>query len=58
MSTLILARLQKHAQRIKAECGWMSTLPEICADLKQAAETIETLERLLSEANKKAREAN
>ena len=56
--TAIMANLRKHEQRIRSECGWMSGgPPEIVYDLKTAADHIENLERLLIEANQKAREA-
>jgi len=52
--TAIMANLRKHEQRIRSECGWMSGgPPDICYDLKVAADHIENLERLLIEANKK-----
>lgn len=55
MSAHLIALLRKHADRIKAECGYMATLPEICADLRRAADTIEELERHLLEAQRKLR---
>lgn len=53
---MISAGLRKHAQRIKAECGWMSGgPPDTVRDLEIAADTLDRLERLLAEANEKLR---